>query len=121
VRAPAAEPRDEPLDGNTHPQVFPGANTMNSRQIRNRRVFRFESLEVRNAPSHFGALAHAAVALHKAPAAAHVRHFNDPQSTDKSPSQEKTGVDLSKDKGVETSSPDPSSNDPSSIDPKGDR
>jgi hypothetical protein len=106
----------------THtPQAFHGANAMNSRQNRNRRVFRFESLEVRNAPSHFGALAHAAVALHRAQAAAHVRHFNDPQSTDKNPSQEKTGVDLSNDKGVETSSPDPSSNDTNRIDPEGDR
>ena len=94
---------------------------MKSRSIRNRKTFQLESLEIRNAPSHFGAIAHAAVALHHAHAAAHVRHFNDPQSTDKNQSQESSTVDKSQDNGIETTSNDPSSKDPSSVDPKGDR
>jgi hypothetical protein len=80
-------------------------------------MFQLESLEIRNAPSHFGAIAHAAVALHHAHAPAHVRHFNDPQSTDKGRSQENMSADMSRDNGVETTSNDPSSNDPSSKDP----
>ena len=50
---------------------------MNPRRIRNRTAFGFESLEIRNAPSHFGVLAHAAAALHAVHAAAHVRHITD--------------------------------------------
>ena len=90
---------------------------MNSRSTRNRKSFQFDSLEIRNAPSHFGAVAHAAVALHHTHAAAHVRHLNDPQSADKSQAKETTSADTSQDNGVETTS----SKDPSSPDPKGDR
>jgi hypothetical protein len=66
-----------------------------------------ESLEIRNAPSHFGALAHAAVALHTVHAAAHMRHFTAPHATVKVHSQEtNSGVDRSQDKGLETTSKD---------------
>jgi hypothetical protein len=96
---------------------------MRSRSIRSRNTFQLESLETRNAPSHFGGLAHAAMVIHRAhaPAAAQVRHFSDPQGTDRNGQQETSSVDQSRDHGVETSSNDPSSNDPSSLDPKADR
>jgi hypothetical protein len=88
---------------------------MNSRTNRSRRSFRLESLEIRNAPSHFGGLAHAAIAVHKAHiAAAHVRTFSDTSSHDKVSSQDKsTGVERSPDTTVETSSNDSSSTDKS--------
>jgi hypothetical protein len=91
---------------------------MNTRQ-RNRKVFRLESLEVRNAPSHFGVVGQAAVALHKLHAPAQVSHFNDSRSTDKHETREKSsGADKSRDSsGIEKNSNDPSSNDPSSNDP----
>ena len=96
---------------------------MRNRSIHSRKAFQLESLETRNAPSHFGGLAHAAVAIHRAHAhaPAQVRHFSDPQSTDKNGQQETSSVDQSRDHGVETTSHDPSSNDPNSIDPKADR
>jgi hypothetical protein len=50
---------------------------MASRPTRNRRDFRLESLEVRDAPAHFGGMAHAAVAL-KVHAPAHVGHISAP-------------------------------------------
>jgi hypothetical protein len=96
---------------------------MRNRSIHSRKAFQLESLETRNAPSHLGGLAHAAVAIHRAHThvAAQVRHFSDPQSTDKNGRQETSPVDQSRDQGVETTSHDPSSNDPTSIDPKADR
>ena len=50
---------------------------MRNRSIHSRKAFQLESLETRNAPSHFGGLAHAAAAIHRAPShtAAPVRHF----------------------------------------------
>ena len=92
---------------------------MNPRSIRNRRIIRLESLEIRNAPSHFGLMGHAAVAVHKLHAAAHVRRFTDSPSTDKHETQESnSGADRSQDRiGAETSSPDRNSNDPTSNDP----
>ena len=58
---------------------------MTSRTTRNRRTFRLESLEIRNAPSHIGGLAHVAMAVHKAHVAAHVRRFSDWWRTTRSP------------------------------------
>lgn len=82
---------------------------MNPRKSQNRRAFRLESLEVRNAPSHIGALAHVALAMHHA--AAHVRHFTDSSSHDKVNSVDRSrGIEKSPDTGVETSS------DPSGVD-----
>ncbi len=99
---------------------------MNSRSIRSRRAFRLESLEVRNAPSHFSGLAHAAMAVHSVHASAHVRHFSDSQASDKTHPLDKSGVEKSPDTGVETSSNDPngidtSPKDQSSVDPAGQR
>jgi hypothetical protein len=92
---------------------------MRNRSIHSRKAFQLESLETRNAPSHFGGLAHAAAAIHRAPShtAAQVRHFGDPQSADRNGQHETSSVDQSRDNGVETTS----SNDPTSIDPKADR
>jgi hypothetical protein len=99
---------------------------MKSRQIRHRRAFQFESLEIRNAPSHFGAVAHAAIALHAVHAAAHVRHLHNTSATERNSSIDKSqdgsttetnsSLDKSRDQSVDTTS-----NDPSSIDPKSDR
>jgi hypothetical protein len=81
---------------------------MNTRTSRSRRSFLLESLEVRNAPSHFGGLAHAALAIHKAHVPAQVRHFNDTQAHDKVSSLDKSsGVERSPDTNVESNSNDP--------------
>jgi hypothetical protein len=89
---------------------------MNTRQARSRKVFRLESLEVRNAPSHFGVAGHVALALHAHHAAAEVSRFHDSRSTDRTESREKnSGADRSNDSsGLEKNSTDPSSPDPSS-------
>ena len=96
---------------------------MSTRPIRNRKVLRLESLEVRNAPSHFGVMEHAALALQQVHAAAYVSHVNDSRSTDKYQTPEvKSGTDKSVDPtSSETNSPDPSSPDPNSVDPTGNR
>jgi hypothetical protein len=87
---------------------------MSTRTIRSRRSFRLESLEVRNAPSHFGGLAHAAMAIHKVHVPAQVRHYNDTQAHDKVSSLDKcSGVERSPDTNVETNSNDPNGNDTS--------
>ena len=93
---------------------------MSTRQIRNRKVLRLECLEVRNAPSNFGVIGHAALTLHQVHAAVHVSqvhaaghvsHVNDSRSTDKHHTPEvKSGTDKSVDPtGSETNSPAPSS------------
>jgi hypothetical protein len=98
---------------------------MRPRNSRNRRAFRLDPLEIRNAPSHVGGLAHVALAVHNVHAAAHVRHFSDSQARDKVNSVDRgSGVEQSPDKGVETSSSDSSGvdtspNDRSSVDPAG--
>jgi hypothetical protein len=98
---------------------------MKPRHFRNRRAFRLESLEIRNAPSNVGGLAHVALAMHHVHAAAHVRHFSDSQARDKVNSVDRgPGVEQSPDKGVETKSSDPRStdtspNDRSSVDRSG--
>jgi hypothetical protein len=98
---------------------------MSPRKTRNRQAFRLESLEFRNAPSHIGGLAHVALAVHHAHAAAQVRSFSDSQAKDKVSSVDKnSGVERSPDKSVETHSNDPSGadtslNDHSSVDRAG--
>jgi len=100
---------------------------MNPRRIRNRTAFGFESLEIRNAPSHFGVLVHAAAALHAAHAAAHVRNITDSEVSHKKELKEtSSSVDSSQDTSSDPSNSgstakDPSSNDPAGIDPKSDR
>ena len=87
---------------------------MNSRTTRNCRSFHLESLEIRNAPSHVGGLAHAAMAVHKVHAPAHVRHFSDSVAHDRVSSLDKSsGVERSPDTNVETNSNDPSGTDTS--------
>jgi hypothetical protein len=104
----------------THSNPIEGERQMNPRSIRNRRIIRLESLEIRNAPSHFGLMGHAAVAVHKLHAAAHVRRFTDSPSTDKHETQEKNSeTDRGQDhNGSETSSVDSSHNHSSSNDSK---
>ena len=92
---------------------------MSTRPTRHRRTFRLESLEIRNAPSHFGVVAHVAAASHHAHAPAVVRHFNDTQAADKSHAPDKrAGVELSRDSGVETTGNDPTGKDSNSLDLK---
>jgi hypothetical protein len=89
---------------------------MSSRVTPSRRTFRLESLEIRNAPSQIGGLAHVALA-HKVHAAPHVRHFNDSVAHDKVSSVDKSsGVERTPDTSVETNSNDPSGIDTSSKD-----
>jgi hypothetical protein len=107
-------------------QPFQETWIMNPRRNRNRTAFGFEALEIRNAPSHFGVVAHA-VALHPVHAAAHVRHLTDSEVNHKNEVKEpRSSVDSSHDTSTDPShsgstSKDPSSTDPSSIDPKSDR
>jgi hypothetical protein len=89
---------------------------MNSRASRSRRSFRLESLEIRNAPSHIGGLAHVALA-HTVHAAAHLRRFSDSVAHDKVSSVDKSsGVERSPDASAETTSKDPGGIDTSSKD-----
>jgi hypothetical protein len=98
---------------------------MSSRTTRSRRSFSLESLEIRNAPSHFGGLAHAALAVHAVHAAAHVRHYRDSMAHDRVSSVDRSsGIERSPDTNVETNSNEPSGmdtspNDQSSIDRTG--
>ena len=95
---------------------------MSTRQIRNRKVLRLECLEVRNAPSHFGVIGHAALALHQVHAAAHVSQVhaaahvsqvNDSPSSDKYQApEEKTATD----KSVDPTNSETNSNDSPSTD-----
>jgi hypothetical protein len=97
---------------------------MRNRLIQHRGILRLESLETRNAPSHFGGMAHAALAIHRASthSAAEVRHARDMGSSDNNDRQEtKSPVDPSPDHEVAATSHDPSTNDPGTIDSQGDR
>jgi hypothetical protein len=100
---------------------------MKPRRFRNRTAIGLESLEIRNAPSHFGVVAHAAAALHAVHATAHVRHLTDTESSAKNETKERaTAVDSSQDSSTDPSTggstaKDPSSNDPSGVDLKSDR
>lgn len=86
---------------------------MSTRQIRNRKVLRLECLEVRNAPSNFGVIGHAALTLHQVHAAAHVSQVNDSPSSDKYHTpEEKTAID----KSVDPTSSVTNSNDSPSTD-----
>jgi hypothetical protein len=92
---------------------------MTSRRNRKRTTFAFESLEFRNAPSHFGVVAHAAAALHPVHTAAHVRHITDSEVNHKKEVVESNSpVDTSRDSSPNSGSTDPTSTDPSSPDLK---
>ena len=99
---------------------------MKSRRFRNRSAIGLESLEIRNAPSHFGVVAHAAAALHAVHATAHVRHLTDTEVNHKQEVKESvTAVDSSQDSIADPSggstAKDPSTNDSGGVDPKSDR
>jgi hypothetical protein len=86
---------------------------MTSRRNRKSRTFGIESLEFRNAPSHFGIAAHAAAMLRPVHVAAQVKHFTDSEANHKKELTEKSSsVDSSQD------SKDSRSTDPSSPDKK---
>ncbi len=91
---------------------------MTRRRTRNRTAFGLESLEIRNAPSHFGVVAHAAAAVHALHAAAHVRHVRDSEVNPQTELKESSNsIDSSQDGSKDPSTP----NDSSSVDPKSDR
>jgi hypothetical protein len=95
---------------------------MNRRRTRTSRTFGLESLEIRNAPSHFGVVAHAAAALRQVHPAAHVRHIADSETNHKKELTESgSSLDSSKDSGTDSINSGSSSNDPSSPDPKSNR
>jgi hypothetical protein len=82
-------------------------------------VFRFESLEIRNAPSHFGAVAHAAIALHNIKPAVHVRHLDSERNQKVETTEKNSAADTSQDtNSTDSTSRDPGSNDPSGVDSK---
>jgi hypothetical protein len=81
-----------------------------------------ESLEIRNAPSHFGVMAHAVATLHKVHAVANVRHITDSDVHQKNELKEtSSSVDSSQDNSKAPSDSGSTRNDPNSIDPKADR
>ncbi len=94
---------------------------MTRQRTRNRAAFGLESLEIRNAPSHFGVAAHVA-AIHAIHTTAHVRHITDSEvNRQKELKESGTSVDSSQDGASDPASTDTTSNDPSSVDPKSDR
>jgi hypothetical protein len=98
---------------------------MKPRRTRNRTAFGFESLEIRNAPSHFGVVAQAAAVVHHVHAAAHVKHLTDSEVNHKKEltetvSSADTSKDASSDPGGVSTSKDSSGNDPGGVDPKSD-
>jgi hypothetical protein len=95
---------------------------MTRRQTRNRKSFSLESLEIRNAPSHFGLAAHAAAMAHQVRAVAHVRHISDSEvNHQKELTESSNSVDKNQDGSKDASNGSSSSSDPSSIDPNSDR
>ncbi len=96
---------------------------MKFRSMHNRRSFCLESLEIRNAPSHFGGLAPAAVAVHAATTMAHVRHPHDAAEAskkDQAPGLSPTAEE-GKDVGSTTGQHDTESTEFKGVDPKGER
>jgi hypothetical protein len=80
---------------------------MTSRRNRKRTAFALESLEIRNAPSHFGMVAYAAAALHPVHTAAHVRHITDSEANPKKELTEpRSSVDSSHDNSTDSGSSD---------------
>jgi hypothetical protein len=101
---------------------FPESPIMNSRRSRQRLTFGLESLEIRNAPSHFGVAAHAAALLRPVHAAAHIRHVADSEvNRKKELTEASSSVDSSRDTSNDPSNSGSTSNDPGRVDPKSDR
>jgi hypothetical protein len=81
-----------------------------------------ESLEIRNAPSHFGITAHMAALVHPVHAAAQVRHVADSEVNHKKELTEASlSIDSSRDSNNSPGDIGSSSKDPSSVDPNSDR
>jgi hypothetical protein len=95
----------------------PEASIMTRRHIRNRRSFGLESLEIRNAPSHFGMAAQVAAVAHSVRPVAHVRHISDSEvNHQKELTEKSSSVDSSQDGSKDQSNDSSSSNDRSSVD-----
>jgi hypothetical protein len=95
---------------------------MNRRPTRSRVSFALESLEIRNAPSHFGVVAHVAAVHHVVHAAAQVRHVTDSEvNRQKEVKEASSSVDSSQDGVNDPSNGSSTSTDLSSTDPKSDR
>ena len=93
---------------------------MSNRRIRSRSILGLESLEIRTAPSHVSALAHAFAHVQHIRPAVHVEKIRDTQAKESNQSVEtKTGLDTSPDKSSGSTSTDTSPNDSNSKDPKG--
>jgi hypothetical protein len=97
-----------------------GDLTLRNRRIRSRSFFSLESLEIRTAPSHVSALAHALPQVHHVQPTVHVEKIHDTKATESNQSVEtKTGVDPSPDSASTSFSKDSSPNDNSVKDPTG--
>jgi len=93
---------------------------MSNRRIRSRSILSLESLEIRTAPSHVSALAHAVVHVQHIRPAIHVEKLHDTQAKESNQSVEtKTGLDTTPDKSGGSTSTDTSPNDSTVKDPKG--
>ena len=89
---------------------------MNTRRTRGKAILGLESLEIRTAPSHVSALAHAVPLVHVATPTAHVEKLHESHE-----SKTSTDTDSSNDGPSGTIEPPSTSPDPSSPDVKGDR
>lgn len=93
---------------------------MSKRRIKSRSILGLESLEIRTAPSHVSALAHAFTHVQHIKPTVHVEKIHDIHSKETNQSVEtRTGTDSSADTGSGSSSRDTSLNDQHSKDPKG--
>jgi hypothetical protein len=93
---------------------------MSTRKIRNRGILGLESLEIRTAPSHVSALAHAFAHVQHIKPPAHVERIHDTHAGESNQAVEtKTGTDPSTDTSNGSSSVDTSAHDVHSKDPRG--
>ena len=95
---------------------------MSTRRTRQRGILGLESLEIRTAPSHVGALAHAFAHVQHIKPAAHLEKIQDTHVKENNQSVEtRTGTDPSTDVGSNTrsGSTDTSPHDGHSKDPRG--
>jgi hypothetical protein len=92
---------------------------MSSRRTRSRRTFGIESLEIRTAPSHVSALAHAFVHLSSGHSPAHVARLNTGQAGEKSHVKDNnnTTTDKTPDGHVDAQTSDPTNHDSGRSDP----
>jgi hypothetical protein len=94
--------RQPPVTSKIRPQLNQEHNPMTRRNVRNHRCFQLESLEDRNAPSHFGV--HATVA-HAVTHTLHTARHQEVQSVDRnSSSSNDSSTDRSNDSSADTNS-----------------